>query len=128
MMSHSFRKNFKTVCEESGMKSLHVEMLMGHKEALVKSYMRPKDAEVIQDYITHAADALTINPAQRLKQENEKLRKDQENYLAELGVLKQDVDEMKQLFGHLSKESQKQLINEFNQKVEDKADIEWSCD
>ena len=28
MMSHAFRKNFKTVCEESGMKSLHVEMLM----------------------------------------------------------------------------------------------------
>ena len=37
MMSHAFRKNFKTVCEESGMKSLHVEMLMGHKEALVGS-------------------------------------------------------------------------------------------
>ena len=128
MMSHSFRKNFKTVCEESGMKSLHVEMLMGHKEALVKSYMRPKDAEVIQDYITHAADALTINPTQRLKHENEKLRKDQKNYLAELGVLKQDVDEMKQLFGHLSKESQKQLVDEFHQKVGDKADIEWSCD
>lgn len=78
--------------------------------------------------MTHAANILTIDPTQKWKQENEKLRKDQKNYLAELGVLKQDVDEMKQLFGHLSKESQKQLINEFNQKVEDKADIEWSCD
>ena len=68
--------------------------------------------------MTHAANILTIDPTQKWKQENEKLRKDQKNYLAELGVLKQDVDEMKQLFGHLSKESQKQLINEFNQKVD----------
>ena len=35
---------------------------------------------------------------------------------------------MKQLLVHLSKESQKQLVNEFHQKVGDKADIEWSCD
>ena len=34
---------------------------------------------------------------------------------------------MKQLFVHLSKESKKQLVNEFYQKVGDKADIEWSC-
>jgi integrase len=38
MMSHAFRKNFKTICESSPMKSLYVEMLMGHREALVKSY------------------------------------------------------------------------------------------
>ena len=73
MMSHAFRKNFKTVCEESGMKSLYVEMLMGHKEALVKSYMRPKDAEIIQDYTMHAADALTIDPTNKLKKQVEKL-------------------------------------------------------
>jgi hypothetical protein len=35
---------------------------------------------------------------------------------------------MKQLLVHLSKDSQKQLVNEFYQKVGDKADIEWSCD
>jgi site-specific recombinase XerD len=39
MMSHSFRKNFNTTCEESGMKSLHVQMLMGHHVPLAKSYM-----------------------------------------------------------------------------------------
>ncbi len=127
-MSHSFRKNFKPVCEQSGMKSLYVEMLMGHREALVKSYMRPKDMDVIQDYITHAADLLTVNPTQRLKQENAQLRKNQTDYLAELGDLRKDFNEMKQLLVHLSKESQKQLVDEFYQKVGDKADIEWSCD
>ena len=35
---------------------------------------------------------------------------------------------MKQLLVHLSKENQKQLVDEFYQKVGDKADIEWSCD
>jgi hypothetical protein len=34
---------------------------------------------------------------------------------------------MKQLLVHLSKDSEKQLVNEFFQKVGDKADIEWSC-
>jgi len=47
-------------------------MLMGHKEALVKSYMRPKDAEIIQDYTTHAADALTIDSTNKLKKQVEK--------------------------------------------------------
>jgi hypothetical protein len=69
MMSHAFRKNFKTVCEPSPMKSLYVEMLMGHREALVKSYMRPKDTDVISDFIVYAADALTVDPANRLKKQ-----------------------------------------------------------
>ena len=68
---------------------------------------------------------MTIDPNQRLKKENEELKKD---YLAELGDLRQEFNEMKQLLVHLSKESQKQLVDEFYQKVGDKADIEWSCD
>ena len=35
---------------------------------------------------------------------------------------------MKQLLVHLSKESQKELVGEFFEKVGDKADTEWSCD
>jgi integrase len=128
MMSHAFRKNFKTVCESSPMKSLYVEMLMGHREALVKSYMRPKDTDVIADFVMNAAYALTLDPTQLLKQENQRLKKNQSDYLAELGDLRHDFNEMKQLLVHLSKESQKHLVGEFFQKVGDKADIEWSCD
>jgi hypothetical protein len=76
----------------------------------------------------HAADALTVDPTQRLQQENQELRRNQSDYLAELGELRHDFNEMKQLLVHLSKDSQKQLVNEFYQKVGDKADIEWSCD
>lgn len=69
MMSHAFRKRFKTVCEESGMKSLHVEMLMGHQVRL-DTYMKPTPQQVIEDYVTHAADLLTIDPTQRLERES----------------------------------------------------------
>jgi len=40
--THGFRKFFKSTCEHSGMKSLHVEMLMGHSIGLAKNYYRPK--------------------------------------------------------------------------------------
>jgi hypothetical protein len=65
---------------------------------------------------------LTIDPNQRLRQENAELK----NYFAELGDLRHEFNEMKHLLVHLSKDSQKQLVNEYFQKVGDKADIEWS--
>jgi hypothetical protein len=68
------------------------------------------------------------DPTQRLKQENTELRKNQSDYLAELGDLRHEFDKIKQLLVHLSKDSQKQLVDEFFQKAGDKADIEWSCD
>jgi integrase len=123
-----FRKFYKTQAEESGMKSIHVEVAHGHSIGVSGHYYRPKPSDILQDYITHAADALTIDPTQRLKQENAELRKAQSDYLAELGDLRHDFNEMKQLIVHLSKENQKQLVDEFFQKVGDKADIEWSCD
>jgi hypothetical protein len=98
---------------------------MGHREALVKSYRRPQDADVISDYVMHAANLLTVDPTKRLEKENQELRKD---YHAELGELRHDFNEMKQLLVHLSKESQKQLVDEIRLKAEEKAEIEWSCE
>lgn len=94
MMSHAFRKNFKTVCEESGMKSLHVEMLTGHRDALVKSYMRPKDSDLIEDYMTHAADALTISSEHRLKKQVQQL---EIKHSEEWAALKTEMYELKRL-------------------------------
>lgn len=124
-LSHGMRKYFISQCESSPMKSLHVSMLSGHTTGIKKYYYKPKDTEVLEDFMTNAHDALTIDDTQRLKQENQELRKD---YLAGLGDLRHDFNEMKQLLVHLSKDSQKQLVDEFYQKVGDKADIEWSCD
>jgi integrase len=123
--SHAFRKGFKSICEQSGMKSINVELLMGHNIGVSGHYYRPAESGILEDYVIHAVGPLTIDPTQRLERENAELRKD---YLAELGDLREDFNEMKQLLVHLSKDSQKQLVNEFHQKVGDKADIEWSCD
>ena len=128
MRSHAWRKGFKSICEQSGMKSINVEMLLGHDIGISGHYYRPAESDMLEDYMTHAADALTIDPNQRLTQENAQLKKNQSDYLTELGDLRHDFNEMKQLLVHLSKESQKQLVDEFYQKVGDKAGIEWSCD
>ena len=126
--SHGMRKFFISQCEASPMKSLHVSMLSGHTTGIKKYYYIPKDSEILEDFMLHAVDALTINDELRLKKQIEHLKNSQNDYLVELGELREDFDEMKQLLVHLGKDSQKQLIDELSQKVEDKADIEWSCD
>jgi hypothetical protein len=78
--------------------------------------------------MTHAVDALTIDPVLRLKNENAQLRKNQNDYLAEINDFRHEFNEMKQLFVHLSKGSQKEVVDKLLQDVGDKADIEWSCD
>ena len=67
MRSHAFRKGFKSICEQSGMKSINVEMLMGHNIGVSGHYYRPAEADILEDYMTHASDALTIDPNQRLQ-------------------------------------------------------------
>ena len=128
MTAHGFRKFFMTECEKSGMKSINVKLLLGHDIGVSGHYYRPAESDILEDYVTHAADALTIDDTQRLKQENAELRNTQSDYLAELGDLRHDFNEMKQLLVHLSKNIQKELVGEFFEKVADKADIEWSCD
>ena len=73
MRSHAFRKGFKSICERKGMKSLHVEMLMGHDTGLAASYYRPSEFDLLDDYMTHAADSLTIDPTFRLQKQVTKL-------------------------------------------------------
>ena len=130
MRTHAFRKFFVTQCESTPMKSVNVSLLAGHDIGVKGCYYKymSKETEVLSDFMTNCADVLTIDPNHRLQQENEQLRKNQNDYLAELGDLRQEFNEMKQLLVHLNKDSQKQLVDEFYQKVGDKADIEWSCD
>ena len=51
-MSHGFRKFFMTQCESSPMKSVHVEMLMGHDIGIKKHYYIPREADVLHDYMS----------------------------------------------------------------------------
>jgi hypothetical protein len=90
-------------------------------------YIRKKEVEDLLSEYVKVIPYLTLDSKLRLQRENAELRKNQNDYLAELGDLRHDFNEMKQLLVHLSKGSQKVLIDEFFQKVGDKADIEWSC-
>ena len=50
-----FRKFYKTQAEESGMKSIHVEVAHGHSIGVSGNYYRPQPSDILQDYMTHAA-------------------------------------------------------------------------
>jgi hypothetical protein len=87
---HSFRKYFKTKAEQSGMKPINVETLMGHSVRISDSYYRPTENELLQDYLK-AVDALTISEEKQLSHEVEKLK--MEN--AEIDVMKKCYIDMK---------------------------------
>lgn len=67
MRSHAWRKGFKSICEQSGMKSINVEMLLGHDIGVSGHFYRPTESDLLEDYMTHAADALTISETNRLR-------------------------------------------------------------
>jgi hypothetical protein len=57
---HGYRKWFKTRCEQSGMKSINIEKLMGHSIGISDSYYRITEGELLDEYLK-AVDLLTIN-------------------------------------------------------------------
>jgi integrase len=106
-MSHGFRKHFMTVCEQSGMKSINVKMLLGHDIGVSGHYYRPAESDLLEDYMTHAADALTIDPNQRLQKQVKKLETEQSEEIARLQKKMDHVDAMMESFkGLISTRSQ----------------------
>ena len=126
-MSRGFRKFYKSEADFSNMIPSNVELTLGHSMGYRGTYLTPKETEILQDY-EKVIDRITIDEKHRLEKRNKELEAKQSDYFAEIGELREEFDEMKRLFVHLSKGTQKQLIDEFNEKVGDKADIEWSCD
>jgi hypothetical protein len=80
---HGFRKFFKSACERH-MKSLHVEMLMGHNVGLAENYYRPTEAELLKDYLKAVPELTILEKAspvpseklEELERENLALRKE----------------------------------------------------
>ena len=77
---HGFRKYFKTHCEQV-MKSINIEILMGHTIGVSDCYYKPSEKEILEDY-QKAINVLTINKnnnntivekeIKELKEKNEK--------------------------------------------------------
>jgi integrase len=72
---HSLRKYFKTRCELAGVKPINVESLMGHSTGISDAYYRPRESELLDDYLK-AMESLAIDDARKLKIEVESLRAD----------------------------------------------------
>ncbi len=78
--SHGFRKFFETRLIESDLNPMAVLRLVGHKGGLDnKSYFRPKEDFIISEY-EKAIDALTIDPANRLRKRVEKLEVEKNDF------------------------------------------------
>ena len=130
MRSHAFRRGFKSIAEQSGMKSINVEMLLGHDIGVSGHYYRPAEADILEDYMIHAADALTIDPNQRLRNQIKDL---EDKHAAEWGALKEEVAELKQMLhmvggAHLStkkEELQRRMINHFQDDIHQELQREW---
>ncbi|MDW0341272.1 MAG: hypothetical protein QN424_02895 [Nitrososphaeraceae archaeon] len=90
--THCFRKYFETHAMDK-MKLLNVKILMGHVTGLEKSYYKPSEKDILEDYLK-VIDLLTINEVNKLKLEfEEKLRIEK----SELEMLTADVAELKKM-------------------------------
>jgi len=74
--AHGFRKFFKSRAERT-MKSLNVEMLLGHDTGLAENYYRPSESELLEDYVKAIPD-LTILEEVKATPEIQDLKKSYE--------------------------------------------------
>lgn len=90
--AHGFRKFFKSECERF-VKSIYVEILMGHSTGVTASYMKPREEELAAEY-AKAIPALTImQPPKGISKEEVK-RMHQESLLGLAGYTKEEIDGM----------------------------------
>jgi len=78
---HGFRKWFKTRCEIAGMKSINIEILMGHSIGISDSYYRITENELLDEYLK-ATDLLSIDNQTTVKRElqNSKQKNQEETH------------------------------------------------
>lgn len=77
--THAFRKYFETKCLKK-MKLLNVKLLMGHDTGLEKSYYKPTENELLEDYLQVVND-LTVNEEFRLKMKISDLEQKQDEII-----------------------------------------------
>jgi integrase len=84
MRSHGFRKFFITQCDKANLNFTVREYLSGHKlPNMDANYIRTTEEDRLAEYVK-AIPLLTIDPTQRLKQENQDLKTNQAKELKEL--------------------------------------------
>jgi integrase len=89
-LSSGFRKFFNTQLEAANVRVLIKERLMGHSVGLDKSYLKPTENEVLQEYLK-AVNHLTISDENRLKLEVKALETERDK---EIHDLKKQIEEL----------------------------------
>ncbi|CAN5865589.1 hypothetical protein BH23THE1_BH23THE1_13590 [soil metagenome] len=87
---HGFRKFFETECQKV-MKSINVSILMSHDTGIVQHYYKPKEDELLLDYLK-AVDLLTIDEENKLKKEVKDLEKKnkEKEYMINVSLMEKD--------------------------------------
>ncbi|MGB8767224.1 MAG: hypothetical protein WCC79_07865 [Nitrososphaeraceae archaeon] len=88
--THCFRKYFETHSMDK-MKLLNVKILMGQDTGLEKSYYKPSEKDILEDYLK-VVDLLTINEVNKLKLEFEGKHQSEKS---QIEALKADFDKFK---------------------------------
>jgi hypothetical protein len=68
-LAHGFKKSFNSRCELAGVKTLNIEILLGHRVGLSSSYYKPTSEELFDDY-RKAIPYLTLSKVEEVKQES----------------------------------------------------------
>jgi integrase len=92
-LSHGFRKFWMNQAVNAKIQPEIREMLLGHRIGLASSYYRPTEDEMLSEY-EKAIDALTIDPANRLRKKVEKLEVEKNQFdklAAEIAALKRRI-------------------------------------
>ncbi len=98
LVDHGFRKWFKTRCEIAGMKSINIEIIMGHSIGISDSYYRITENELLIDYLK-SIEFLTISDNNIIlnKHLQKVEEKNKENEIAINGKLQEKGKELEQL-------------------------------
>jgi len=100
---HGFRKWFKSVCERK-MKSLHVEILLGHGVGLADNYYRPQDSEMLDEYLKAVPELTILESAPQTVTEDVQFLKERITVLeAAQEKDAQNLEDLKQKFAELTK-------------------------
>jgi hypothetical protein len=115
--NHGFRKWFKTQCEISGMKSINIEILMGHSIGISDSYYKITQDDLLTEYLK-ASNFLVINSENQLQTEVDKIRiqKQKDSKILEEKLNKKDT-EIKNL--HIQDQNNVDAISALSDKIQE---------
>jgi hypothetical protein len=103
---HGFRKWFKTRCEISGMKSINIEILMGHSIGISDSYYKITQDDLLTEYLK-ASDYLMVSNENQLQKQYDNIQLQNHN-------------DIKLVEGKLfEKENQIEVLNQNDQNKSD---------